>query len=261
MKKYFLSFADLRLKNAADRLKLQAESMEVFDNILIYNETDLDQGFREKYADKLKPDTTGFGYYCWKPQIIYQVLNQMNDGDILLYADVGCHLNYNGKTRLLEYFYKITNSITGILGFRVKMENTTLIHDGRPLYQWIEKEFAKGDLLDYFEVRNSTDIVDTEIYAAGIIFFKKTQLSMNVVKSWLDTFEHDFSLIDNSSSKTDNLSGFKVNRHDQSIFSILCKLNNIEYVSYYEVDLPLKGRKQDWFSLKEYPIWAMRDKT
>ena len=34
-----------------------------------------------------------------------------------------------------------------------------------------QQEFAKGDLLDYFEVRNSTDVVDTEIYAAGIIFF------------------------------------------------------------------------------------------
>lgn len=261
MKKYFLTFADTRLRNAADRLKLQAESLEVFDNIIIYNETDLDQGFREKYVDKLLFDMPGFGFYCWKPQAIYQVLQQMELNDILLYADVGCHLNLNGKARLLEYFNMIMNSEKGILGFRVRMENTTLIHDGRPLYQWIEKEFAKGHLLDYFGVRNSTDIVDTEIYAAGIIFFKKTQLSLNVVKSWLDTFEHDFSLIDNSPSKTANLPEFKTYRHDQSIFSILCKLNDIEYVSYYEVDLPLKGRKQDWVGLRQYPIWAMRDKT
>jgi hypothetical protein len=53
---------------------------------------------------------------------------------------------------------------------------------------------------------------------------------------WLDVFETRFDLIDDSPSKIKNFSEFVENRHDQSVFSILCKINGIVSLSAYEFD-------------------------
>ncbi|WP_199104594.1 hypothetical protein, partial [Aquitalea sp. ASV11] len=96
MAKIFLSFADKRMKKSLTRIKSQAEEMGIYDEIIITTEDDLDANFKENFKEKLKYNIRGFGYWCWKPQIILQTLNKMKDGDILQYTDAGCHLNPSG---------------------------------------------------------------------------------------------------------------------------------------------------------------------
>lgn len=102
-KKWFCTFADSKMRKSLKRIKEQAESMDVYDHILIYDETNLSKDFCNHFKEKLRP-SRGYGYWCWKPQIILQTLEKMEDGDILQYTDAGCHLNKNGRQRLLEYF-------------------------------------------------------------------------------------------------------------------------------------------------------------
>lgn len=71
-KKYICGFADKRLQESAHRFKMQAEEMEIYDGIYIYNEEDLDKDFREYFKDKFS--FRGFGFWVWKPQIILQTL-------------------------------------------------------------------------------------------------------------------------------------------------------------------------------------------
>jgi hypothetical protein len=47
-------------------------------------------------------------------------------------------------------------------------------------------------------------------------------------------FYDDFSLVDDSLSKSPNFMEFKENRHDQSVWSIIGKINGIPCLSHSE---------------------------
>ena len=266
MKKFFVTFGDSRLKRSAGRIRRQAEAMGVYDRIVVANEYDLDSDFRERFKTRLIRGTRGFGCMCWKPQIILQVLDSMEEGDVLQYTDIGCHLNPQGLSRLHEYFQLVLQSPKGVLAFQ--HERFTIpfkVTGGRSVTELIECQWTKGDLLDYFGVRDRKDIMATQQILSGLIFIRKCAESMDFVRQWQAPCLQDFAYIDDSPSKTPNVDGFIEHRHDQSIFSILCKLNNIPTISAREVD----GfyHKMDSHStpawdvaMRHYPVQARHDK-
>jgi len=260
MEKVFLTFADSRMHRPLKRIKRQVLKMNVFDKVLVCNETDLFPDFREHFKDQLVFGTRGFGYWCWKPQIILQTLQTLNDGDILNYSDAGCHYNAKGKKRLEDYFdLTIHDNDLGILAFQGIAPD---FHDGRELSDWRDKMWVKGDLLDYFNVRGNPKIEDTQTILGGCIFIRKNAKAMNFIKQWLDVFYNHFSLVDDSPSKSPNPAQFIENRHDQAVWSVLCKLNNVKTVSMYELCYPSRHTllKADWKALEHCPILAKRDK-
>ena len=56
-----------------------------------------------------------------------------------------------------------------------------------------------------------------------------------------------------------NLNGFIENRHDQSIFSILCKKKGIKSLSAYECEWGEKNGARTWEHNQDNPILAKRD--
>jgi hypothetical protein len=208
----------------------------------------------------LKLGSRGYGYWCWKPQVILQILNNMSDGDILQYTDVGCHLNINGLRRLKEYFNIVKNTRSGILAFQAKPPESPFNYDGRKLLDLKDEKYTKGDALEYFKVREIDSITKTQTIGAGIIFIRKCSGSMSIIQSWLDVMKNDFSLLDDTTSVTPNHPAFIEHRHDQALFSIICKLNFVETLSAYEYWYPRKNSLlPDWNSLAEFPIQARRD--
>jgi hypothetical protein len=107
-KKYICSFADKRLDSTLKRFAEQAKQMKIYDGIFLYTEDDLENNFYKHFKNKFK--LRGFGYWVWKPQIILQTFDKLEDGDILQYTDAGCHLNPNGLARQNDYIEKATNS-------------------------------------------------------------------------------------------------------------------------------------------------------
>lgn len=257
MKKAFCTFADSRLRKSLRRIYDQAEGIDVYDEIHIFDESDLDPEFRKRFKTKLSHKIRGFGYWVWKPQIILQTLEQMSEGDILNYCDAGCWINSRGKDRLLEYFNMAHSS--GMLAFQVK---NTFGDEHLEKYSLPMKAWSKGDLFDHFGVRKRTDITECEQIGAGVIFIKNCTTSRQIIKDWLKVYEEDFALTDDSPSKSPNLPGFIEHRHDQSVFGILCKLSGVSTVSAFEYYYPAAtpDEKPDWSKLEHYPIWAMRDK-
>lgn len=263
MKKILLSFCDSRMHRSASRLKKQAQSMNCFDQIFIANETDLSKEFADKFRDKLLLGSRGFGYWCWKPQIVLQTLSSMSEGDVLLYLDVGCHLNVRGLFRLNQYFSHVEGSKSGVLAFQARiMEDTPINHDGRELLDLSEYKWVKGDLVDYLGVRDNQDIMMSQTVGAGIFFIRKCRASVDLITEWCDIIRSDFSLLDDTPSKSSNFDGFIEHRHDQPMFSVLCKLYNVKLFSAYEYWYPKRSNvtAADWSILKEMPIHARRDK-
>lgn len=240
---YLCTFGNLNLSTAAYRYYHQALNMGIFEHIFIYNECNLDLDFvREfgaRFCDevdlaqfkncmwggglstdsfsggrndpffmgaKLVKPTRGFGYWCWKPQVLLQSLRQINENDILIYADLGCEFDAQGRQTLMELLQKLESS--DMIGFSLGT---------------LERQYTKGDVFAYFGVENNPKFTESNQICGGIIFMKKSAKTLQVVNKWLDIFKNHYNLVDDSPSTSQNLQGFIQNRHDQSIWSILNK--------------------------------------
>lgn len=238
---YFCTFGDSRYKRSRERITDQAESLKLFEGLFIYDEADLNPSFVADFEEQLKLGSRGYGFWVWKPYVILECLEKMHDGDVLLYTDMGCHLDYRGKFRFIKYWEEVKYNQSGFL-----------VSDLEP--ERLERIWTKGDLLDYFDVRNKPSISDTPQYQSGIIFIRKEKQTVDIIKKWLNVYYDKFSLADNTLSVSPNMEGFNVHRHDQSILSVLLKLHGtsvIPLVEVYDKNWPLFGN--------EYPILAKRD--
>lgn len=254
MKKILCTFANYPLSIGFERYRKEAEALGVFDSIYTYDENDLDVIFRRKFGRFLYPYSRGYGYWSWKPIVIKKTLDSMQEGDILLYTDLGCYFNPKGKKRLDEYFEIVDRSPSGILGIRAQEKDTSLRTELKlPEYEW-----TKGDIFDYFGVRNNRSFTDTNQFEATIVFIKKCPASVAFVNEWVNVIYNHFDLITDKPSKSPNLDGFKDNRHDQSIFSMLAKKYQISEFSRNEL-CPTEFDNLDWNIMSDYPIWARRD--
>lgn len=235
----FLSFADSRMSAALERLGRQAEALDFFDEITLFTEHDLSAEFTSRMGRYLTPSCRGFGYWSWKPWSIHHVLQEMEEGDRLLYLDAGCHINANGTDRFREYVNMLDRDSCGMLVFT----------NGQPEYKW-----TKGDIFRHFGVsQEDGHITHTQQIAGGHVFLKKNPLTESLIRDWLHVFYDHLHLADNTPSASPNLPGFVENRYDQSIFSILCKLRGITTLDGSET------YAENWEQLSLFPFQDRRD--
>lgn len=241
MQIHFCSFADKRFHKTLSRIKTQAREMELFASINCYNESNLDQTFINQFSHYLTPYSF---YLCvWKPHILLKQFELINDNDIILYADAGCHLNSNGRKRFSEYINIVQKSVSGILA--------TVLDCSMP-----EKHWTKGDTFDYFQCRYDENITNTPQIQATAFLVQKRPSTELFLKKWLNVFTSNLILADRNYFISENLPGFIEHRSDQSFFSILSKYEGIELVSAYEV----QGSNNWEEEMIDFPIWAKRDK-
>jgi len=254
---YLCSFASDDLKKSITRFKKQAEEMRVYNDIKVYGFNDLSKSKKiqiEKFIKKKQNRL--FGYACWKPEIILSYLKLIPDGAILQYSDIGCHLNLKGLKRLKDYI-SLSNK-NNILGFKYIVP-TKSNYDNFKYQEYFEYQYTKGDVLKYFKIDMNSDIVKSQQFWSGVIFFKNNDFTRNFVYQWSEACKKNY-LIDDSESSSVNHKNFKEHRHDQSIFSIIAKLNNIFYLSASECEWAEHKNDKTWDHLRENPILAKRDK-
>ena len=232
---YFLSFGDKRLVKSLERIRRQAEEMNIFSEIYCWTQDEIDRDFWERWKHKIPFDGFDYkstGYFIWKPQIITQVLEKMKDGDILLYCDCGNHLHKHGRRRLVFYLDILNRNETGILCFQQ--------------HELPERQWTKGDIFDYFACRDKSEIYNTGQMCGGVIFFRKCGECMEFVKKWRQVFLENFELHDADTFNSPNFDDFIANRGEQSTLSILAKLTNAAVIPAAEI--------------YAFPITAARDK-
>lgn len=244
MSKTFLTFGNDHYYGALTRLKKQATEFNVFDNIIIYKDTDLHQmpEFWDKHKDFILANPRGYGYWIWKSYLTLKTLESMNDNDILVYVDAGCELNKEGKSRLNDYFKIVSESQYGILGFKYD--------------QYLEKTWTKMDLYNYLECPIDND----EQFWAGVTIYKKCGHSMNLVKKWYETC-CIYNLINDSLSNISNDPTFNEHRHDQSVWSLLRKKYGCEILNTSEAEHGVLRYNilTPWEHMKKFPIIGIRN--
>jgi hypothetical protein len=181
---------------------------EGFENIFIYSRDFL---HKTEFYDKNKSILSlkrGAGYWLWKPFIILESLNKIQDGDIIFYLDCGDVFSNGIKSYLVSYF----------------QNQNILIASGYTS----NKLWTKRDCFYYMNCDNE-QYWNTNQVEAGIIAFKKTKFNIDFIKEWITYCSNPNIITDTQNTcGLTNFYGFIEHRHDQSILTNLCVKYSIQ---------------------------------
>lgn len=231
---HFLSYGNHRFANSIQRICKEASEFAEFKTVTGYTESDLreETDFWAEHGEFIEQNRRGGGYWVWKPYLIRKKLNELEDGDFLVYCDAGCQINMNGKERFLEYIRMLETNESGygILSFELPYKET----------QW-----TKNAIFDYFMCEDS--VRESHQNITTTIIIKKNAHSMHLIDMWNKSMLHELI---NDVTETEHLD-FCENRHDQSIFSVLVK-------TYGSVKLQDEVYFTNWEDSRNYPFLAKR---
>ena len=194
-----------------------------------------------RYHDFLNPETRGFGYMSWKAELCSRgIQGDFGLFDGVIWVDAGCEIYDSSWTRrhLQEMLRHATNH--GIVAFTL---NTP------------ESKYTKASLFGQFPEISSTDNLPqfqtTFFIAAGLV-------GAQILEEWCQKILTDISTVDETESY--DKSGELVNhRHDQSVFSLVCK--RFEVVPY-NYRFPAGNRNMiSRLSATRSIIWMARNRT
>ena len=265
-----VTFADLRYKKTLARFYKQADNIGVFNLISINSENNLPSEYRITNRNILKPKCRGYGFWCWKPFVVLQVLESNPSLNILFYCDAGSHIRIEGRTRLHEYIEILSASQYNILAFQLTLvtpyilnafdgwhPNTTCFYPSDMLK---EAYWTKGDMFEKFNLDEKHPISQTPQIEGGIFAVKNTPEVRNYLRKWIEDTENYPHLFNDAPSIKSNYQGYIEHRHDQSYFSISQKKYGCELLSAYETWCPSPdGLEVDWGRIIHMPFHHRRD--
>jgi len=234
--KILINFADKGYENAKKSQRESAKDLGKIDTIIEYSLNDIDNEFKEKNKEILSLPR-GAGYWIWKPYFILKTLNTMNDNDVLIYCDTA--MNFVGS---LDPY--IENMKSSIMVFQHGFDSA-------------ERSFTKGDIFKKFNCKDNKDITDSTQLDGSHSIWKKDEKSLAFVKEWLENCCIK-QLVTDDPSIEPNLDGFAENRHDQSLLSILAKLNKDKYniqIEYSATDYGNEKRDKKFPQLLHHHRW------
>lgn len=220
MKINFITFANSDSNFSQDRIIYEAIRMDIFNDATFYTEKDFDEEFMNRCGKEFKDFKRGYGYWSWKPYIIKKELEKLNDGDVVVYADSGCMFQRKNRKNLKKWIEIASKSESGILS---------------PCFgPYIEHDWTRGDLYEYINKiynKDNIDIFDKAIQCGcGVSLYTKKPKCVDFVNQWYDVMTNHFHLCTDEPSTVPNHPNFRENRHDQSVFSMLSKIYDIETI-------------------------------
>lgn len=207
----------LEYRLASIRLFRQATKINLFANKFFYDETKIFEVISKKYKKnldsfKVAKKTQGFIYYSWKPIIILECLEKMQDNEILLYCDVGCNIlndEYAWK-KLLDKVKKHKIVLSHSLGYSHR-------NFGPEEYKWTQPEVFKA-------LRVKTPDRKSPQYQATWILIVNNLKNRTLIKTWEQRCtNNNFFLLKPNKSNLSNRSSLIYHTYDQAILSCLLK--------------------------------------
>jgi len=214
-KVHFVTFGcDNAFKYSRERLVNEAMDSGWFDTVFTYEPNQL-LNYNKSFEGR------GAGYWWWKPVVQSLVMNQIDDGDFLLYLDAGFYINKYAKNIFDEYI-DIVNKNAGFLALNCSSST--------------EKHWTKRDLFKLLNC-DSAYYTDSPQIAAGLVIYKKNKLSIKFLQEYESVCSINHAVNDHPSYNK-NYEGFIEHRHDQSVFGLLVKKiyknEDISLIDYYQ---------------------------
>lgn len=205
---FAINYADENFKLQQKYNTKTAYKMGKVDKVIEYGPSDIDDEFI-KSNKSIFNYSRGAGLWLWKPYFVLKTLRELSEGDYLFYCDSGSY-----------YINKVQHLIDCM-----ELNKQEIMVYGLPLIsnQWTKREtfvFLECDYTKYTE--------DNQILATYFLI-KKTDQTIKFFEEFLkcccDEKSISYRIFDESII---NDKDFIAHREDQSIFSILCKKNNLQ---------------------------------
>ena len=146
----------------------------------------------------------GLGYWAWKPFIILDALDKLDDGDVVLYHDAGRPC----------YDWHIDHNVTKFIN-KIKNDNNGL---GIVFGPFKHGEYCKRDTLIEMDC-DEDKITNHKQVSATWSFWTKNDFCLNVLQEWKEWNVNCKRLITDDHSVAIEYDMFKGHRHDQSILT------------------------------------------
>ncbi|WP_027187371.1 hypothetical protein [Desulfovibrio cuneatus] len=170
------------------------------DTVISYGPQDLDTQFQNTHAEILS-NKRGAGLWLWKPYVCLKTLEEMAEGDYLFYCDAGAY--YVSSIRPLVTLLESLS--TFLLPFTVCSP---------------ESMFTKRELFTMMGVDESIHACTHQVLA-GYFLVKNCPEARSFFQEYLTVACMPGAL--DESTWQQQREDFRHHRHDQSIFSLLCK--------------------------------------
>jgi beta-1,4-mannosyl-glycoprotein beta-1,4-N-acetylglucosaminyltransferase len=211
----FITYGDTAFEKSRTRLIKEAQDTGIFKRCIGYTPDDLDEEFKMS-CKSLLSQKRGGGYWCWKPHVVLKTMQSIPENEWILYADAGCTLVRERKEQVLEQIEIMEKENKLVSAYQMNH---------------LEKSWTKGDMFNYFGIVENKHIKETGQYVGGVFLVKNHEKTRRIFERMLEIMSGLSFLIDDSPSIISNDSSFNEHRHDQSLFSIIRKLNpDITYV-------------------------------
>ena len=211
MGKYkIIGFADKHFKRMKNMFffKRKIQKYKIIDKVQIFNLSNIDNNFLRQNKE-LFDDKRIFPWIA-KAYLVNKVLEESDYGDTILWID--SDIREIREDGIHNLFNLSNNSEKGLVGFHSDF--------------WLERSFTKIDLFEYLNLKDEIFYETTQAYG-NIFLFKKNEFCINFFKRFLELCSIN-KLMDYSPSVNEESNNFIIHQNDQSILSLLFKLNNIK---------------------------------
>lgn len=228
--KILVNYANDKYKKTQQINSLTGKYIGKFDKVYSYGPEDIDSTFREE-NNKILNEDRGNGLWLWKPYFIYKTLELCEEGDIVFYCDSG------------SFFLRSIDNLVNSLN-----KNEKIWVSDVPL---LEVNFTKPECFEQMGC-DRDDIKYTNQVQGTFFMAVCCAETKEFVKKWLGLCK-DYKLLapktaENNPEYVNHQ--FLSHREDQSILSLLCKMNGLKT----HLDPSQRGKFQEIYYSPYYPF-------
>jgi len=238
MKKIHISYANEKYKKSLALLEETSLNLGKPDEFIKYTRKWLETTDFYRKNRYILDKPRGNGVWLWKPYIILETFNSLEDGDVVLYSDAGIKVIGN-LNQLFEIAQKGPND--GKILFKLPAV-------GVPHH--LAKTWTKRDTFVLMGC-DSEKYWNANMSNGAVSLWRKSDKNIEFLKEWQKYLKDPRIVTDdpNMAGKP-NFMEFKDHRHDQSVLSLLAIKYNFEM---FRDPTQFGNEELDQFSNSPYP--------
>jgi len=201
-----------------EKLRKQAKAAQI-EHFIPYSEIDFKNTMFCKENQQIFKHARGFGFWLWKPWLIFKTLFEIPENDIVMYCDVGNAIMPKIKSLILAFIERNNDF------FLIMDDHSHSTYCKRDCFVLMD-----CDKIEYWKSKQINE---------GLLAFKKNIKTIAFVEEWLK-YSLNYNIISDEPSRINNFKNFRDHRHTQAIITNLV----IKY------NIPTVGIKETWGALR-----------
>lgn len=257
---HFITFANSTY-TSPDRILSQARDSDFFKSVTRYSEADITELVRRHKIHFFARRKQGYGRFIWKPFTLLKRLQEVPNGDFVIYADSGTHIDPSGKSKLDSYLNSMESADKSLGVFEVSSKYKAI--------SFVRRAVVESYIPSFY---SEPGVSMNSVYA-GLLFARKTPRIQEQVQDWLKLCEQFLPKIDLGSKKNEIAEFIGQDADNGMLPLVLAKYNDYLLFAGTEVNLydpdgiqakhsleDSAYKELDWEKLRGSPFQFRRDR-